>query len=291
MALHERRSLLRNLRRGFHDRRERRRTSVRGRRRGIFPCRHQRHVATSRPFQKGRLPQGILWPSGWILPQGVQQAPAGRGDQGTITVPACPGGLGSAEPRWITHSTQLKGTIKNWRSKDVSKSVEFLLGGGQLQMRLMSAARLRPGDLVEVKAPEEILETLDADGTVDQLPFMPEMVEFCGKRFRVSRRVLKTCNSGPRPGMAAFRGDDVVLIDGLRCSGADHDGCQKACVIFWRESWLRKVEDEAEASVVQPAASEQLRARLKPSFRPNTYFCQASELLRATRKLTKLERY
>src|SRR5207249_7202767 len=75
MALHERRSLLRNLRRGFHDRRERRRTSVRGRRRRIFPCRHQRHVATSRPFQKGRLPQGILWPSGWILPQGVQQAP------------------------------------------------------------------------------------------------------------------------------------------------------------------------------------------------------------------------
>ena len=82
-----------------------------------------RHVATSRPFQKGRLPQGILWPSGWILPQGVQQAPAGRGDQGTITVPACPGGLGSAKPRCITHSTQLKGTIKNWRPKTFRKAL------------------------------------------------------------------------------------------------------------------------------------------------------------------------
>jgi len=50
-------------------------------------------------------------------------------------------------------------------------------------MRLMSAARLRPGDLVEVKAPEEILETLDADGTVDQLPFMPEMSSSAGKDF------------------------------------------------------------------------------------------------------------
>ena len=148
-------------------------------------------------------------------------------------------------------------------------------------MRPMSAARLRPGDLVEVKAPEEILETLDADGTVDQLPFMPEMVEFCGKRFRVSRRVLKTCNSGPRPGMAAFRGDDVVLLDGLRCSGADHDGCQKACVIFWREAWLRRVDNTTPPSV-NAEGSKQLRARLKTFAAPKTYFCQASQLLKAT---------
>jgi len=148
-------------------------------------------------------------------------------------------------------------------------------------MRPMSAARLRPGDLVEVKAPEEILETLDADGTVDQLPFMPEMVEFCGKRFRVSRRVLKTCNSGPRPGMAAFRGDDVVLLDGLRCSGADHDGCQKACVIFWREAWLRRIDNTTPPSV-NAEGSKQLRARLKTFAGPKTYFCQASQLLKAT---------
>ena len=153
--------------------------------------------------------------------------------------------------------------------------------------------KLRPGDLVEVKTPDEIANTLDAAGTLDQLPFMREMVEYCGRRFRVSQRVVKICASGMRSGLflGEFRTDDVVLLDGLRCSGADHDGCQKACVIFWRESWLRKVEDGAEASVVQPAASEQLRARLKTSVRPNTYFCQASELLRATRKLTKLERY
>ena len=56
--------------------------------------------------------------------------------------------------------------------------------------------RLRPGDLVEVKAPDEILQTLDVDGTLDHLPFMPEMIELCGKRFSVSRRVLKTCYTG-----------------------------------------------------------------------------------------------
>src|SRR5438552_2527452 len=52
--------------------------------------------------------------------------------------------------------------------------------------------KLRPGDFVEVKAPAEILQTLDAEGTLDKLPFMPEMVEFCGRRFQVSKRFVKS---------------------------------------------------------------------------------------------------
>lgn len=42
---------------------------------------------------------------------------------------------------------------------------------------------LRSGDLVEVKAPDEILHTLDSEGTLDHLPFMPEMLGFCGNDF------------------------------------------------------------------------------------------------------------
>ena len=96
-----------------------------------------------------------------------------------------------------------------------------------------------------MKSPDEILQTLDADGTLDHLPFMPEMVEFCGKRFQVSKRVLKTCYYSEKnsAGFRKFKTDDVVLLDGLRCSGAEHDGCQKACTIFWREAWLRKAAD------------------------------------------------
>ena len=105
-----------------------------------------------------------------------------------------------------------------------------------------SQARLRPGDLVEVKAPDEILRTLDAQAALDRLPFMPEMVEFCGRRFRVARRVVKTCFTGTVSTMRVFESDDVVTLEGLRCSGAAHDGCQKACTIFWREGWLRKGE-------------------------------------------------
>lgn len=153
------------------------------------------------------------------------------------------------------------------------------------------ARELRPGDFVEVKTPDEILATLDSDGAIDHLPFMPEMIQFCGKRFQVSRRVVKTCTSGSRSTMHAFRQDDVVLLDGLRCSGADHDGCPKACMIFWREAWLRKIEDAAAARRADSEGAQRLRARLKTLVGPKTYFCQASELLRATSELSRRERF
>src|SRR5439155_13690726 len=91
-------------------------------------------------------------------------------------------------------------------------------------------------------------------GTLDRLTFIAEMIELCGKRFPVSRRVLKTCYTGLNlyDAMRRFRSDDVVTLDGVRCSGAAHDGCQKACLIFWREAWLRKVGPLAVQSKVDP---------------------------------------
>jgi hypothetical protein len=52
----------------------------------------------------------------------------------------------------------------------------------------MENLELRRGDLVEIKSPAEILATLDAKGLCDGLPFMPEMAQFCGKRFTVRAR-------------------------------------------------------------------------------------------------------
>jgi hypothetical protein len=153
------------------------------------------------------------------------------------------------------------------------------------------SARLRPGDLVEVKTPEEILQTLDAEGTLNDLPFMPEMLVFCGQRFRISRRAAMTCAS--IPGMISPRGfktHDVVTLDNVRCSGAAHDGCQKACAIFWREAWLREVKDSDNQSKIDSEDSERLKTHLKTSTSPNTYFCQASELAKVTYILSRWER-
>jgi hypothetical protein len=154
-----------------------------------------------------------------------------------------------------------------------------------------ASMNLRPGDYVEVRPPAEILRTLDADGTLGRLPFMPEMMEFCGKRFHVSKRVVKTCYYGTSSGMRKFPAEDVVLLEGLRCSGAAHDGCQKACTIFWREAWLRKVEGPRTIQSVDPESMKWLRARLKTSTDPKTYFCQASEILNSTIELSRWERF
>lgn len=155
-----------------------------------------------------------------------------------------------------------------------------------------ASTKLRPGDLVEVRSANEILQTLDADGTLDRLPFMPEMIEFCGQKFRVSKRVLKTCyyTKWGASGFRKFQTDDVVLLDGLRCSGVEHDGCQKACMIFWREAWLRKAEDSSDQAKTDHSGVELLRGRLKTLVGPKVYFCQSSELLKASQSLTRSDR-
>jgi hypothetical protein len=149
--------------------------------------------------------------------------------------------------------------------------------------------RLRRGDLVEVKTAGEIMQTVDTAGALDHLPFMPEMLQFCEQRFRVSSRALTACIAEAGTPLG-FNADDVVTLEGVRCSGAAHDGCQKSCIIFWREAWLRKVEQTAAQSQVDLASREQLRPRLKVSTGPNAYYCQASELKKSTHSLSKWER-
>lgn len=152
--------------------------------------------------------------------------------------------------------------------------------------------KFHPGDLVEVKSADEILRTLDSDGTSDRLPFMPEMVQFCGKRYRVAKRVLKTCYY-MKLGTAGFRkfsNEDVVLLEGVRCSGAAHDGCQKECMIFWREAWLRNPRESASETRYDSTGTERLLNRLKTMSGPKTYFCQASELLNATVPASRRDR-
>jgi hypothetical protein len=147
----------------------------------------------------------------------------------------------------------------------------------------------RRGNLVEVKSADEIGLTLDADGSKDNLPFMPEMLQYCGKRFRVASRALMVCYSGagsPR----GFRGDDVVTLDGVRCTGDAHDGCQKACLIFWREAWLRRADDTPSSAAKTLDAKERLGKLVATSSNSTTFYCQASELAKATDVLTRQKR-
>lgn len=140
---------------------------------------------------------------------------------------------------------------------------------------------LRVGNWVEVRPLDDILQTLDANGSLDGLPFMPEMVDWCGKALRVLRRVEQTCVDGT-PKIRRFSANDVVILDMPRCSGAGHDGCSRGCRIFWKEAWLRRIDLNRKAPA--PVASEIGNARplLKTKTDSAHYHCQSTELLKAT---------
>jgi hypothetical protein len=151
--------------------------------------------------------------------------------------------------------------------------------------------KLRAGTWVEVKGPLEIAQTLDAEGLLDGLPFMPEMMQFCGKRFRVLRLAEKTCvefPGGPVYKIREFHNNDVVLLEMPRCSGDAHAGCQRSCIFFWKQAWLRKASrDEPTAPASLLAQQEELRSRLKTMQGPGRYLCQSTALAQATHTLTR----
>lgn len=116
---------------------------------------------------------------------------------------------------------------------------ERIAGPMVLAIRRFLAPRgkLLPGELVEVRSLPEILATLDERGCLEGLPFMPEMVAYCGHRFPVQRRVDKVWEYAHGTGMRRMR--NAVLLKTLRCGGQGHGGCQAACQLIWKESWLK----------------------------------------------------
>ncbi|MGW0059009.1 hypothetical protein ACWDTT_03650, partial [Streptosporangium sandarakinum] len=102
------------------------------------------------------------------------------------------------------------------------------------------ALDLRAGDLVEVRGEAEILATLDERGELEGLPFMPEMLAYCGRRLTVHKVAHKVCDTIGRSGMR--RMERAVHLTDARCDGGAHGGCQTACLMYWKEAWLKRVE-------------------------------------------------
>jgi hypothetical protein len=103
--------------------------------------------------------------------------------------------------------------------------------------------KLRAGDWVEVRSKEEILRTLDKKGRMENLPFMPQMFQYCGQRYQVYKRAHKTCDW-------VYKTKGRRLANGvhleLRCDGQAYGGCQSDCLIYWKEAWLKPVSETRE---------------------------------------------
>ena len=146
---------------------------------------------------------------------------------------------------------------------------------------------LRVGEIVEVRSEAEILATLDARAELESLPFMPEMLQFCGRRFRVDKLAVKLCDTIGSTGI--YRMHNAVHLEGLRCDGQAHGGCQAGCLIYWKEAWLKRVPAGEPAPAPAPAPGCTLATLTAATRRPadpaapgeERYACQATELLRA----------
>jgi hypothetical protein len=162
--------------------------------------------------------------------------------------------------------------------------------------------KLRIGDWVQVRSKEEILQTLDGDGRLEGMPFMPEMLGFCGKKLQIHKIAHKTCDYSVYPYRTRRLRRTLHLQ--TRCDGAAHDGCEAGCLLYWKEDWLKAVSEEAAANIperieAQPKEINDAQTRAgctesevwaqvsvqKTEDGPPTYICQMTQIPFATTPL------
>jgi hypothetical protein len=122
---------------------------------------------------------------------------------------------------------------------------------------------------------------------------MPEQLKYCGRELPVTQRADSTCAGA---GLVR-RMNDTVHLQKIRCDGSFHDGCQAACLMFWKEAWLERVADAPAGG--PRALDEREQAFVDETLVPATkvdaehYSCQATEIPKASqpRRLRELEQY
>jgi len=151
---------------------------------------------------------------------------------------------------------------------------------------------LRPGELVRVRSARDIFSTLDENGTLDALPFMPEMLRFCGQTFPVFKRADKTCDGAH----SLRRMENTVHLGNLRCDGSAHGGCDAACLTYWKEAWLERLDGDHGKASEDHRMEEKEHTFVVETLVPATrrddsdpvvpvYRCQATEVTRASQRL------
>jgi hypothetical protein len=151
----------------------------------------------------------------------------------------------------------------------------FKMRWARVTRRALGQRQPLPGEEVLIQSRSEIEQTLDADGRLEGLPFMPEMAQFCGRRARVFRCVDKVYDYGGKKTLRRIK--NVVLLAALRCDGTAHGGCQAGCYLLWKTAWLRPVDRPAPTPL--PAALEHRPGRSQNAVRGDRYTCQFTELV------------
>lgn len=105
---------------------------------------------------------------------------------------------------------------------------------------------LQPGELVEIKPYQEILQTLDTRNRNRGLYFDAEEVPYCGKTYRVAKRVERIINE--KTGKMQEMKTPCVILDSVICESRYSECrlfCPRGIFPYWREIWLKRVGSNA----------------------------------------------
>jgi hypothetical protein len=105
-----------------------------------------------------------------------------------------------------------------------------------------STLNLQAGELVRVKSHQEILKTLNTESKNRGMSWDAELVPYCGKTYRVLKRVTKIINE--RTGEMQEMKTPCIILDSVVCQSR-YSSCRMFCprsiYSYWREIWLERV--------------------------------------------------
>jgi hypothetical protein len=107
---------------------------------------------------------------------------------------------------------------------------------------------LQPGELVRIKPYEQILRTVNARNRNRGISFDKEMVPYCGRVYRVLKRVNKIINE--RTGKIQEMKTPCIVLDSVVCQSRYSECrlfCPRSIYPYWREIWLERLPESATA--------------------------------------------
>jgi hypothetical protein len=127
-----------------------------------------------------------------------------------------------------------------WR---IRKMILGVYPRGKSGLTPIENLNLQPGEWVEVKSLQSIMETLNEHGHNRGLGFSLDMRLMCGRRLQVRARLDKIIVDGTGK-MRQLR--NTVSLEGSTCGckylGFGMDGCARCELTYWREIWLRRLD-------------------------------------------------
>jgi hypothetical protein len=114
---------------------------------------------------------------------------------------------------------------------------------------------LQPGEWVTVRDQEAILSTIDEDLKNKGMFFHGEMVPYCGKSFKVLKRIGQMIDE--RTGKMVKLKNECIVLEGADCVGryTKPRFCPRGCFPYWREIWLQRA-NEAQPQSSHPTAEQ-----------------------------------